>query len=101
MEERKTSLSLVEFPSKSTGSPHQLLELVLLHLDLAAALGADGMDSLVVTTALDVGHAGSRARCVDGDAVLGVTDKGTSGGFVGLATIGVASFPDCQHSGVG
>lgn len=101
---RRPSLSLVEFPSKSARSLHQLLELVLLHLRLATAPSADRMHGAVVAQALDVGHAGGRAtRCVDGEAVVlacGVfhvaADEGTSGRLVGLATVGVAGFPDRQ-----
>lgn len=55
----RTRSGLVEFPSKGARSPHQLLELVLLHLDLAAALGADGVHGAVVSHALEVSH----ARC--------------------------------------
>lgn len=51
------SLSLVEFPSKGACPPHQLLELVLLHLNLATSLGADGMHAPVVAHALHICHA--------------------------------------------
>lgn len=50
-------LSLIEFASKSACPPHELLELVLLHLDLATSLGAEGVHGPVMTDTLNVCHA--------------------------------------------
>lgn len=101
-------LSFVELTTEGACSPHQLLELVLLHLHLAPSLGANSMHGRVVAQTLNVGHASAGAGSVDGKLITQtsgglhlVTDKGTSRRLVGLATIGVARFTNGEDSGVG
>lgn len=91
-----SSILLVEFPSQGTRSLHQLLELVLLHLGLASSHGADGVHSAVVAQTLHVCHTcvGIRGR-LDGDLVahirwvlhLSAANKRSRVCLVGLATV--------------
>lgn len=54
--ENAPRLSFIELAAESASSPHELLELVFLHLRLAPSLGAQRVHRVVVAQALNVRH---------------------------------------------
>lgn len=100
--------SLLKLPSQGPCPLAQLLQLVLLHLQSATSLGANGVHGAVVADTLHVGGAGVVGDINDGLALSNGTGsfhltgghEGTSVSLVGLATIRVYRLVDGQDGGV-